>query len=155
MRDGIAGTALPADFPYKQIIEQLCFENNVSPCLVGAIKMNETGLGQGPETENDISGDGGHGIMQLTSSFTDDWQDPAANIGYAIAHFIVPAWTYWAAQGETGEALAKCIAATYNAGLGNAQAGFASGDVDEYTTNNYGERAVTKMQALIGGTIPQ
>ena len=70
MRDGIAGTALPADFPYKQIIEQLCFENNVSPCLVGAIKMNETGLGQGPETENDISGDGGHGIMQLTSSFT-------------------------------------------------------------------------------------
>ena len=131
----------------------------MSPCLVGAIKINETGLGQGPTTENDISGDGGHGIMQLTSSYPNDWQDPATNIAYAIEHFIVPAWNYWAnanafSAAQQGEALVKCIAATYNAGLGNVQEGFERGNVDLYTTNNYGERAVANYAALVGGTIP-
>lgn len=153
MRDGIDGAPLPAGFPYKDIIEQVCLDNGVAPCLVGAIKMNETGLGQGPGTENDISGDGGHGIMQLTSSFPDNWQDPTANISYAVEHFIVPAWADW---DETlqGDDLVRAIAATYNAGYGSAYAGHVKGNVDLYSTDNYGARCLAKYTALIGGTIP-
>ena len=151
MRDGIAGTALPVQFPYKAIIEQVAFNNKVSPVLVAAIKMNETGLGHGPETENDVSFDGGRGIMQLTSSWQDPWEDPFTNIDYAVEHFIVPAWTYWASQGLQGDDLVRAIAATYNAGLGNAIAGHRNGNVDEFTTNNYGARALVNYRNLRDG----
>lgn len=155
VRDGISGQPLPNGFPYKTEIEQLCdtpTPETFFPCLVGAIKMNETGLGQGPATEWDISGDGGHGIMQLTSSFPDDWEEPAGNIGYAIRHFLMPAYEYWKQTLQGGD-LIRAIAATYNGGLGNAQAGHDEGDIDKFTTNRYGERALAHYINLAGGTI--
>lgn len=153
MRNGIKGTALPPAFPYKAIIEQQCFEQNCSPCLVGAIKMNETGLGQGSQSENVISADGGHGLMQLTSSFPPDWADPAANFRYAIEQYINPAWEHWAAEGLSGDDLVRAIAATYNAGLGGAEAGHAEGDIGKYTTDHYDQRCLAHYQALVEGTI--
>jgi hypothetical protein len=156
MRDGIEGIALPGDFPYATIINTLCDEpepGNYFPCLVGAVKFNETGLGYGDATENDISADGGHGIMQLTSSFPDNWQDPTTNIDYAITNFLIPAYTAWKAV-EQGDNLVRCIAATYNAGYSLAQAGHNAGNVDLYTTNNYGARALSVYQMLVNGDIP-
>lgn len=147
MINGISGNLLPTGFPYKAIIENLC-GSKVPPCLVGAIKLNETGTGSGPVTEQDISGDGGRGIMQLTSSYPKNWQDPTANISYAVSHFIIPAMNEWKDELQ-GDNLVRAIAATYNAGLGNAQAGHKIGDIDAYTTNRYGERCLQRYQALL------
>jgi len=147
MKDGISGAPLPPGFPYKDIIDALSVKYQVSPCLVGAIKVNESGLSDPPDV---MSGDGGHGLMQLTSSWPENWADPYANIEYAIAHFIVPAWQYWD-QWLQGEGLIRAIAASYNAGLGNAIAGHEKGNVDLYTTNNYGQRALEHYQDLLAG----
>jgi hypothetical protein len=151
MRDNVSGTPVPSGFPYSTLINQIAAANNVAPCLVAAIKINETGLNDPPDI---VSGDGGHGLWQLTSSYPSDWADPEANCTYAVQNFIVPAWEYWAGCGQTGEALVKCIAAEFNGGRGNAQAGFDEGNVDAYTTNNYGARAVANFQSLISGQIP-
>lgn len=152
MKDGISGALCPNALPYAQIINNLCLSRNFMPCLVGAIKMNETGLGQGPTTENDISADGGHGIMQLTSSYPDDWADPTANITYAIDHFLIPAYENW--KGELqGDDLVRAIGATYNAGLGAAQSGHVNDDIDLYTTNDYGARCLAHFKNLVAGTV--
>jgi len=152
MRDGISGAPLPSGFPYAAIIAARCIPDSFFPCLVGAIKMNETGLGHGPDTETIVSGDGGRGIMQLTSSYPSNWTNGAVNIGYAIDHFLIPAYQAW--RGELqGPDLIRAIAATYNAGLGNAQAGHREGDVDKYTTNRYGARALAHYQNLLKGVL--
>ena len=49
----------------------------------------------------------------------------------------------------------KAIAASYNAGLGNAIAGHANGNLDEYTTDNYGARALANYTSLTQGVIPE
>ena len=138
--------------PDNQIIKNFALRTTVLRS-VGAIKMNETGLRQRTGNGNDIPGDRGNGIMQLTSEYYGRCAGPGPRNGYEMAHFIVPARTDWATQGETGESLAKGVAVIIT-GLGNAKAD-CSGDVDEYTTNNYGERAVSKYQALVSGTIPE
>lgn len=156
MTHGVSGVTLPTGFPYKAIIESACAVDNLPPCLVGAIKMNETGLGFGPHTEQDISRDGGHGIMQLTSSYPSDWRDPAANIGYAIAHFILPDWEAWTTSPYllTGDNLVRAVAAAYNDGLGTAERDHAFyGNVDRSTTNHYAARALAHYQSLSRGVI--
>jgi len=153
MRNGVSGAPLPVGFPYKTIIDLIGMSSNFSPCLIGAVKMNETGLGQGPTSEQDVSGDGGHGLMQLTSSWPSDWKDPQANISYAVEHFLIPAFNAWKGTLQ-GDDLVRAIAATYNAGLGNAEAGHAEGDVGKFTTNHYDQRCLVKYKALVGGTIP-
>lgn len=154
MQNGISAALVPNEFPYADIINVQATFQDFFPCVVAAIKVNETGLGQGPTTENDISGDGGHGIMQLTSSWPSDWQEPELNIEYAIEHYMVPAYEYWLGKLQ-GDDLVRAIAATYNAGLGNALAGHANGNLDEFTTNNYAARCLSHYQALITGVIPQ
>lgn len=157
MQNGISGKGLPEGFPYKAIIETLCVKHNFFPCVVGAIKINETGLGQGPTTENDVSGDGGHGIMQLTSYVPPDWQNPTVNIECAITKFLLPDYAVWTSPpySLSGEELVKALAASYNAGFDNALAGHKQGNVDLYTTHNYGQRALSNEIALTQGTIPQ
>jgi len=154
--NGISGAALPNGFPYKSIIEQVCADKAFFPCLVGAIKMNETGLGQGPVSENDISFDGGHGLMQLTSSWPDNWEDPETNIAYAVQMYMLGAYASWTSPPYSldGDDLVRAIAASYNAGFDNALAGHRIGNVDAYTTNNYGARALSNYKALVAGTIP-
>jgi hypothetical protein len=165
MRDGISGAALPAGFPYKSVIETACFASNCSPCLVGAIKMNETGLNavdaelqDGCDASTGLMPDGsncGRGPMQLTSSFPPDWSTPSSNFAYAITQFIMPAWTYWVNAGLQGYDLVRAIAASYNAGIGGAQQGHDQGNVDLYTTGgDYGANALANFQSLVAGTIP-
>lgn len=154
MQNGISGAPLPDGFPYKQTIEVIC-GTTFFPCLVGAIKMNETGLGHGPDTENDVSFDGGHGIMQLTSSWPSNWQDPHANIQYAVEEFMRGAYASFTSPpySFSGDTLVKAIAAAYNAGFANAVAGHNEGDLDKYTTNNYGARALTHYHNLLNGVM--
>jgi hypothetical protein len=149
-RDGISGLPLPAAFPYWQIFQDLCMKYEVAPCLVGAIKVNESGLTDPPDV---MSGDGGHGLMQLTSSWPENWADPATNIEFAIVNFILPDWRYWD-QYLQGDGLVRAIAASYNAGLGNAIAGHEQGNLDLYTTDNYAARALANYYQLAAGTLP-
>lgn len=90
-----------------------------------------------------ISGDGGHGLCQLTSSYPNDWYNPTVNATYAIKQFLVPAVNYWhGLHGYEGDTLLKLVAATYNEGLGAAQHYHEQGDVDAGTTNHYGQGVV-------------
>jgi hypothetical protein len=151
MRWGIPGAPIPAALPFAQLFTSAAAEVNIPPCLPYAIKHNE-------DPQNDptvVSGDGGHGLMQLTDTFPADWQDPMANVVYAVRVYIVPAITFWnATMQQTGDALLRCVFAEYNTGRTNALAGHALGDVDRYTTNTYAARALAAFHTLIAGGTP-
>ncbi len=147
MKNGIVGGPLPAGLPYGVQIEAACDGNGFSPLLAYAIKINETGLPSDPP--DTVSGDGGHGLFQLTSSYPPDWADPFANASYAITQFLAPAYAYWAAQGYIGDQLIKLVAATFNEGISAAIEAHVAGDVDAGTTNDYGARAVANYHMLL------
>jgi len=146
MKNGIVGEPLPNGLAYGVEIEAACDAHDFSPMLAYAIKMNETAATDPPTI---VSGDGGHGIFQLTSSYPPNWADPAANAAYAVAHFLAPAYNYWAARGYNGDDLIKLVAATYNAGLGATITAHDAGDVDAATTDDYGARAVANYHTLL------
>jgi hypothetical protein len=98
-----------------------------------------------------VSGDGGHGLCQLTSSYPANWADPEANAEYAVEGdpmFLRGAFKYWYRRGYRQRSLVKLAAATYNAGLGNVLRGHQNGNADEYDTDNYGQRLVDRLDAL-------
>ena len=99
-----------------------------------------------------ISDDGGHGLLQLTSSYPANWADPYANVLYAIDNFLRSAETYWSAELQ-GNNLIRAIAAEYNAGRSQAIAGHEAGNVDLYTTNSYGQRALDMYLRLLAGKV--
>lgn len=160
MRDGISGAELASKHEYAAIVNQLAIGAGVAPLLVYAIRLNETsegfppdGLQGGADPKTGLMPDGsnaGHGVMQLTSSWPSDWEDPAANIGYAIEHFIAPAWKDWVGIfAIKGDDLIRCIAASYNAGFDAARKAHIAGDVDAVTTDRYGDRALEHFHALL------
>lgn len=154
MKWGIESGHISTDLPYAYPITEAAISEDVPLALLYAIAWHETISGEvgglWPSAALVVSDDGGHGLCQLTSSWPDDWQDPNANARYACDQYIIPAAEYWSKQcGYSGETLVKCIAATYNAGLGNAVAGHAHGDVDLYTTDSYGEAVLAIYQKLI------
>ena len=147
MIEGIEAKPVPEHHEFSAMVNDLCIAANVPPCLVYAIRLNETSEGDPP---NVTSGDGGHGIMQLTSSFPDDWEDPKSNFTYAINHFIAPDLDQAVKDtGLQGDGLIRFVAAAYNAGYGTAIEDHNRGDVDAHTTNRYGERAVAHFHDLI------
>jgi hypothetical protein len=148
MRNGIVATSLDLSMPFAQQINARCSADDWFPYVVAACQKNETG--SRPDAATVISGDGGHGVMQLTASYPDDWADPAANIDYAIMQFLKPAEDFWAAQFQ-GEELVKAIAAEYNAGRGKVLQGHEEGDLDKYTTEGYGARALATYEKLCAG----
>lgn len=150
MRNGISGAPVASKHEYAQIVTELGAAENVAPLLVYAIRLNETSEGDPPDI---VSGDGGHGVMQLTSSYPPDWADPRANIAFAIENFIAPEWASWVRDtGLQGENLVRAIAASYNAGYGAALAAHNAGDVDAATTNQYGARALANYRRLLAET---
>jgi hypothetical protein len=154
MRNGLSAGPLPAalNLPYAADIERACEQApTFSPIVAYAIKINETGYDDPPTI---VSDDGGHGLFQLTSSFPSDWQEPYSNAYYACQHFLIPAETYWSGLGYQGDDLVRCIAAEFNAGRGGAMRGHDAGDVDEFTTNHYADRALTNYTALLNGQRP-
>jgi hypothetical protein len=134
--------------PFAQQINAACLTENWFPYVTYAIKWNETAAL--PDAATVISADGGHGVMQLTSSFPANWADPYQNVLYAIGHFLAPAETFWKTF-EQGNDLIRCIAAEYNAGRAQAIEGHEEGDVDKYTTDGYAGRALATYLKLLAG----
>ena len=90
-----------------------------------------------------------------TSSFPENWDDPIANVDFAIEHFIEPALNYWhGLQRYSGDDLIRLVAATYNAGLGGAIKGHEAGNVDLYTTDGYAGAVLGFYQKLSAGLAP-
>jgi hypothetical protein len=148
MRNGIVATPLDLSLPNALQINAACLVENWFPYVAFAIKWNETAAL--PDAATIISADGGHGLMQLTSSFPANWADPYQNVLYAIGHFLAPAEVFWKTF-EQGDNLIRCIAAEYNAGRANAIAGHELGNIDTYTTLDYGQRALTTYLKLLAG----
>ena len=159
MRWGVSGQPLDANLPYASVIGTACTQLDFPPCFAYAIGWVETISGEvaglWPSAARVISGDGGHGLFQLTSWVPDNWDDPAVNTGYAIRDWLLPDVQYWNRQrAQVGDALVKCVAASFNGGLGGAQRGFDEGDVNKYTTNGYGSRVVAAYHRLVAGHRP-
>lgn len=166
---GISASSLPDGFPFEHEIALACIERNWWPCLIGAVKLNETGLSTNPheleEGANPITGllpngdNAGHGPMQLTAKWPADWFDPKANFLYAIDEYLAPAVSFWVMKGLQGDALIKCVAASFNAGLQQAWKWHVDhSDVDYNTTRDgegvpYGARALAHYHALLQGRI--
>lgn len=149
----ISGKPVPFELRYSREITVACGE--IFPPLVAyAVACNETIIGEinGKwDAATVVSSDSGHGLFQLTSSWPDDWEDPYANARYAINNFLVPAMRQWRENAPEimGDDLVRCIAATFNAGFGGAWRGHTKGDVDRFTTDNYGQRALVIYQSLL------
>jgi len=129
------------------------------PCLLYAIAWRESISGevngQWPDAATVISGDGGHGLMQLTSSWPDDWADPIPNVLYAIDEFVLPAIHYWhGLQRFAGDTLVLLVGATFNEGLSAAEKYHALGNVDAGTSNSYGHAILGFSQKLSAGLAP-
>jgi hypothetical protein len=148
MRNGIVATPLDLAFPFARQINAACIAGDFFPYVAYAIKWNETA--NLPDAATVISADGGHGLFQLTSSFPADWQDPYVNALYAVEDFLRPAETYWAHELQ-GDDLVRAIAAEFNAGRTQAIEGHEKGNLDLYTTNNYGTRALASYHKLLNG----
>jgi hypothetical protein len=148
MRNGIVGTPLDLSIPFAKQINAACVTANWFPYVVSAIQHNETGGLSDAATV--VSADGGHGLMQLTSSFPANWDDPYANALYAIDEFLRPAETYWS-QDFQGNDLIRAIAAEFNAGRTAVINGHAEGDLGKYTTNSYDQRALQTYTKLLAG----
>lgn len=160
MIDDIAGKLVPARHEYAESVNELSAAANVPPCLVYAIRLNETSEGDPPTVLEDganpdtgllPNGDNaGHGIMQLTSSWPSDWANPSSNIEYAIAHFIKPDLEQAVIDtGLQGDGLIRFVGAAYNSGYGAALRNHNLGDVDLGDTNRYGDRVLKHFNDLI------
>jgi hypothetical protein len=150
---GISGAPVPDTFPFAAIFNA---ERTVPPLLVASIAWRETLCTMSAnDAQVCVSGDGGHGIMQLTASFPYDWTQPEMNIGYAVDTFLEPALQHWhGLYQEVGDRLVKLVAATYNEGLGAAVKYHAQGDVDLGTTNDYGAGVLAIYTSLRDNRTP-
>jgi hypothetical protein len=156
---GIEGGPIPLRLPYAQPIQSGCQVFNFSPCLAYAIAWRETIRGEKaglwPSAVNVVSGDGGHGLFQLTSSWPSDWESINANIAYALSHFLVPTMHFFAGAGQRGEALIRCIAAAFNEGTQTAYLDHLLGNVDIGTTgHDYASDVLAQYQRLIANEDP-
>ena len=159
MKWGISGKPIPAALRYAAPIQEAADDDDFPPLFAYAIAWRETISGEvnglWPSAATVVSGDAGHGLFQLTSSYPGDWQDPKANALYAIQNFLLPAQEYWyGLNGYTGPDLVKLCAAEFNAGRGNAERGHEEGNVDLYTTDNYGTGVLAIYQSLVTKGVP-
>lgn len=157
MRWGIESGTLDPNLPYAAAVTAAAVECDIPVALLYSIAWHESIQGEINGkwiAATVVSGDGGYGLCQLTSSWPDDWQDPQANARYACEVYIAPAAEYWVNRVSAPDDLVKCIGATYNAGLGSAVAGHQQGNVDLYTTDNYGAAIVDIYRNLINSGFP-
>lgn len=149
---GLSGTPIPQGLPYADPLSQAAGHENFSPPLLYAIGAIETILGESTgyikNAASAVSGDGGHGIFQLTSSWPPNYADPYTNALYAIRVFLLPALHHWNEAGFSGDNLVRLVAATFNEGLGAAIARHDAGDVDAGTTDHYAARALACYHVL-------
>jgi len=159
MQFGIEAGIIPSHLPYSSPIQEACQAADLSPALAYGIAFRESIRGElaGLWTAATVvSGDGGYGLFQLTSSYPKNWDQPRANADWALSQFIKPALTFFSAQGLTGEALIRCIAAAFNAGLETAWEAHNNGNVDACTTGcDYAADVFAIYSAIIAGRTPQ
>lgn len=172
MRNGLLAGPLPAklNLPFASEIERACaVAPTFSPILAYAIKVNETGLSDDP-AEIQIGADPatlcmpdgspcGVGIFQATSYHPPGWQEPYVAALEAVRIWLYPAEEFWAGTfGMQGADLVRAVAAEYNAGRGNAEAGHRAGDVGIYTTFSdgvsYSDRCLGHYNRLQKGVTP-
>jgi hypothetical protein len=159
MKYGVSGAPLPAGLDYGSEVSAAASANGFAPCWIYAHAWQETIKVDGMDAASAVSDDGGHGLLQLTSSYPSNWEDPQANAAYAITNYLEPAIAYWnGVRGIEGDALVKCVAAEYNAGRTNAINGYNEGDVGTYTTHtdgvSYADLVLKYYQQLSSGQPP-
>lgn len=157
-RWGVAGSDVTPSWLYAGFINRQCDRLDFPPALAYAIAVNETIAGEAAGEWNAAtvqSGDGGWGLFQLTSYHPDNWQDPSTNCYYAVTDWLLPDANRWFQEFRvTGDDLIRCVAASFNAGWGNAVAAHNAGNVDAATTDNYASRALDHYHAIIAGNRP-
>lgn len=154
MRWGISGAGILASLPYAKDVGGEATKLDFPPLFAYAIACRESIIGQLNGEWNAasvVSADNGHGLFQLTSWWPDPgWDDPAVNAHYAILDWLIPDVRYWTRhEGLAGEALIRCVAASFNAGLGAAINAHAAGDVDACTTDRYGDNVLRIYDSLL------
>lgn len=159
MKYGVSGAPLPAGLDYGAPVSAAASASDFAPCWLYAHAWQETIKVEGMNAASALSGDGGHGLFQLTASYPSNWEDPEANASYAITNYLQPAIAYWnGVRGIEGDALVKCVAAEYNAGRTNAIKGYDTGDVGRFTTHtagvSYANLVLTYYQQLSSGQHP-
>ena len=146
MRNGIT-SGVVANVPIASLINAVSETADFSAFVISAIQHNETdGMADAATV---ISPDGGHGVMQLTFQVPPNWDDPYANILYAVDNYLEPAETYWAPILQ-GDDLVRAIASEYNAGRAAAIRGHEEGDIGKYSTDHYDQRALATYLSLKG-----
>lgn len=169
-RWGIAAGPLPAGLPYADAITQAFEEADLSPLFGYAVATEESIRGEvrgwWPSAVLVISPDGGYGLFQPTPSTSGialpaNWQDPLVNARNAVKNWFLTTeqggFPLWTAPPYTleGDALAKCVGASYNGGVGAAELSYGEGNVDARTTgHDYGARVLANMAALAAGRAP-
>jgi hypothetical protein len=160
MKYGVSGAPLPDGLDYGEAVRAAASASDFAPCWLYAHAWQETIKIDGMDAAGALSGDGGHGLLQLTASYPSNWDDPQANASYAITNFLEPAIAYWnGVRGIDGDALVKCVAAEYNAGRTNAIKGYEAGDVGKYTTHtagvSYSDLVLRYYRQLSAGQSPK
>jgi hypothetical protein len=155
----ISGRPIPKTLPYAATIQAPCVELGFSPCLAYAIAWRESISGEVHGTWNAatvLSGDGGHGLFQLTSTFPEGWDDENINVRYALSNFLIPALHQFARRGLRGEDLIRLVAASFNAGESAAWEAHLAGNVDLATTgNDYSTCVLASYGRLVKGEDPE
>lgn len=156
---GISGKPIPKTLPYAATIQAPCVELGFSPCLAYAIAWRESISGEvngAWDARTILSGDGGHGLFQLTSAFPEGWENEDVNVRYALSTFLVPALHQFARRGLLGDDLARLVAASFNAGERAAWEAHLAGNVDLATTgNDYSSSVLLNFHRLIKGENPE
>jgi hypothetical protein len=159
----ISGRPIPKGvtppLPYAETIQAPCVELGFPPCLAYAIAWRESISGEvhgSWDARTILSGDGGHGLFQLTSTFPEGWDNENINVRYALSNFLIPALHQFARRGLCGDYLARLVAASFNAGERAAWEAHLAGNVDLATTgNNYASSVLATFHRLIKGDKPE
>jgi hypothetical protein len=155
----ISGKSIPDTLPYAKTIQAPCLELGFPPCLAYAIAWRESISGEVHGSWNAatvLSGDGGHGLFQLTSTFPEGWDDEAINVRYALSNFLSPALHQFARRDLRGDDLVRLVAASFNAGESAAWEAHMAGNCDLATTgNDYAACVLETHKRLIQGLSPE
>lgn len=160
MRWGISGQPLPAGLRYGSEITAACTAYNFPPCFAYAIAWRESIRGEagGKWTASTvISGDGGHGLFQLTSYVPDGWSDPLTNAEAALKYWLVPNVNgFYDRFDLRGDDLVKAAADAFNRGYGAVSADLTAGrDPDAASSGgNYGADVLAQYHKLAAGENP-
>lgn len=156
---GISGAPVPValNLPYADDVNAACQIVPFPPCLAYAVCWRETVRGYGLAAATIVSGDGGHGLFQLTSWVPPDWATPSRNAYWAILRWLLPSLNHFHDRGVTDvDALMRATADSFNAGVGPIDQRLANGEqIDGATTHaNYGTDVAHQVYLLQRGLPP-